>query len=158
MSARKSQLLVVTPDPRLTTGATSNLYWPPAAWGPGFGLVIGFTSVPRSEVECCASNHIHVSSECHHTFPEIRELLRQMGSGLVVTKSVLINNTKINTTRDSHLTCGFGTNSDLEAHSHQTECFGMAPEWRMFLATSQCSPREFPSSSVVWVGVARVAV
>ena len=54
--------------------------------GPGFGLVIGFTSVPRSEVDCCASNHIHVSSECHHTFPEIRELLRQMGSGLVVTK------------------------------------------------------------------------
>ena len=53
---------------------------------PGFGLVIGFTSVPRSEVECCASNHIHVSSECHHTFPEIWELLRQMGSGLVVTK------------------------------------------------------------------------
>ena len=35
---------------------------------------------------CCASNHIHISSECHHTFPEIRELLRQMGSGLVVTK------------------------------------------------------------------------
>ena len=31
--------------------------------GPGFGLVIGYTSVPRSEVECCASNHIHVSSE-----------------------------------------------------------------------------------------------
>ena len=50
------------------------------------GLVIGFTSVPRSEVECCANNQIHVSSECHYSFPEIRELLRQMGSGLVVTK------------------------------------------------------------------------
>jgi len=48
--------------------------------GPGFGLVIGSTSVPRLEVECCASNHIHVSSECPHAFSEIRELLRQMGS------------------------------------------------------------------------------
>jgi hypothetical protein len=57
--------------------------------GPGFGLVIDNASVPRSEVECCASNHIHVSYECHNT------LLRQMGSGLVVTKWVLINNTKI---------------------------------------------------------------
>ena len=63
-------------------------------FGPGFGLVIGFTSVRRSEVECCTSDHIHVSSECHHTFPKIRELLRQMGSGLVVTKWVLTNNTK----------------------------------------------------------------
>ena len=52
----------------------------------GFGLVIGCTSVPRSEVEWCSSNHINISSECHHTFPGIRELLRQMGSGLVVTK------------------------------------------------------------------------
>ena len=41
--------------------------------GPGFGLVIGSTSDSHLEVECCASNHIHVSSECHHTFPEIRE-------------------------------------------------------------------------------------
>ena len=31
-------------------------------------------------------HHIHVSSQCPNTFPEIRELLRQMGSGLVVTK------------------------------------------------------------------------
>ena len=54
--------------------------------GPGFGLVIGSTSVSRLEVECCTSNHIHVSSQCPNTFPEIRELLRQMGSGLVVTK------------------------------------------------------------------------
>ena len=49
--------------------------------GPGFGLVIGSTSVSSLEVECCASNHIHVSSQCPNTFPEIRELLRQMGSG-----------------------------------------------------------------------------
>ena len=48
-------------------------------------LVIGSTSDSHLEVECCASNHIHVASECHHTFPEIRESLRQMGSGLVVT-------------------------------------------------------------------------
>ena len=54
--------------------------------GPGFDLVIGYATAPRSGVECCASNHIHVSSECHHTFPEIRELVGQMGSGLVVTK------------------------------------------------------------------------
>ena len=53
---------------------------------PGFGLVIGSTSFPRLEVECCASNHIHVSSECPNTFPEKRALLRQMDSGLVVTK------------------------------------------------------------------------
>ena len=26
------------------------------------------------------------ASECHHTLPEIRELLRQMGPGLVVSK------------------------------------------------------------------------
>ena len=40
----------------------------------------------NEELKCCASDHIHVSSECYHTLPEIRELLRQMGSGLVVTK------------------------------------------------------------------------
>ena len=54
--------------------------------GPAFGLVMGSTSDSHLEVECCASNHIHVSSECHHTVPEIRELLRQMVSGLVVTE------------------------------------------------------------------------
>ena len=54
--------------------------------GPGFGLVIGTTWDSHLKVECCASNHIHVSSQCPNTFPEIRELLRQMGSGLVVTK------------------------------------------------------------------------
>ena len=54
--------------------------------GPGFGLIIGPASVPRLEVKCCVRNHIHVSSEGHHTFPEIRELLRQMGSGLPDSK------------------------------------------------------------------------
>ena len=69
--------------------------WSRYRLGAGFGLVIGCTSVPRSEVECCASNHSNISSKCYHTFPGIRELLWQMGSGLVVTKWVLINNTKI---------------------------------------------------------------
>ena len=35
--------------------------------GSDFGLVIGSTSDSHLEVECCASNHIHVSSEFIHT-------------------------------------------------------------------------------------------
>ena len=55
--------------------------------GPGFGLaqVIGSASVPRLEVERCANNDIHPMSVIT-PFLKIRELLRQMGSGPVVTK------------------------------------------------------------------------
>jgi hypothetical protein len=38
--------------------------------GPGFGLVVAFTSDSLLEVECCASNHILVSSEHITPFPK----------------------------------------------------------------------------------------
>ena len=85
--------------------------------GPGFGLDIGSSSVPRLEVECCARNHIRLSSECHHTFPEIRELPLQMGSSS--------HQMSANKQHKNHLKCDDAriTKKEMRAWYHCAACF-----------------------------------
>ena len=115
--------------------------------GPGFGLVIDSASVPRLEVIRCASNHIYASSKCHRTFPEIRESHQQMGSGLVVTKWVLVNNTHKKGGKSDFRCYDVGHQPGYVPHFVRRRCDKTSMSWRS--ARLLFPPSPHPSSRVV---------